>query len=190
MSAARQRLSARDYKHGGRRGGSFGLAQYRQFGIGLGVGLLVALVVWVQGRRAVPAEEVIAAAPPPTAPEVAPAEEPPETMEFYELLPSFEVHVPDVAQRSGRPTQPLAPITRPGLYVIQAGSWRNPAPAEAERARLAKFGIKANVQSAVVDGADWHRVIIGPTRDLAFLNSTRQALQEAKATFSTYPLGE
>ena len=45
MSTARQRLSTRDYKHGGRRAGSFDITQYRQFGLGLGVGLAVALLV-------------------------------------------------------------------------------------------------------------------------------------------------
>lgn len=190
MSAARQRLSARDYKHGGRRGGSFDLTQYRQFGIGLGVGLMVALVVWVQGRRTLPAEEIVAAAPPPTAQEVAPEEEPVEQLEFYELLPSFEVHVPDAAQRGAAGAQPLAPITKPGLYVIQAGSSQNREYADRERERLAKFGIKASLQSAVVDDRVWHRLIIGPTRDLAHLNAMRQALRDAKATFTTYPLGE
>lgn len=187
MSTVRQRLSTRDYKHGGRRAGSFDITQYKQFGLGLGVGLAVALLVWVKGQRDLPVEPVVEAEPPP--PEIAPADEPDpaDQLVFYDMLPSYEVHVPDEdrAQRTDAP-----PITKPGLYVIQATSSRNKGNAEAERDRLVKLGIDATVQTVMIDETNWHRVIIGPSRDLAYLNSMREKLRKAQATFRTYSLGE
>lgn len=188
MSTARQRLSTRDYKHGGRRAGAFDLAQYKQFGLGLGVGLAVALLVWVQGQRALPVEEEVAQAEPP-APEIAPADEPDpaDQLVFYDMLPSYEVHVPE-PERAQSTEAP--PITKPGLYVIQATSSRNRTNAELERDRLIKLGIDATVQKVIIDEAEWHRVVIGPSRDLAYVNSMREKLRRAQATFRTYALGE
>jgi cell division protein FtsN len=189
VNTARQRLSARDYKHGGRRAGSFDLLQYRQFGVGLAVGLTVALFVWLQGQRELPVDAEVVA-PVPATPEVAPAEEeidPADQLVFYEMLPSYEVHVPD--EQPSRSTD-APPIAKPGLYVIQAGSSRNRANAELERDRLGKQGIEATIQKVTIDGDEWHRVIIGPSRDLAWINSMREKLRAAKVTFRTYALGE
>jgi cell division protein FtsN len=102
-------------------------------------------------------------------------------------LPSYEVHVPQAERTQGTDAPP---ITKPGLYVIQATSSRNRGNAELERDRLAKLGIDATVQTVVIDGTNWHRVIIGPSRDLAHLNSMREKLRNAQATFRTYALGE
>lgn len=187
MSTVRQRLSTRDYKHGSRRAGSFDIAQYKQFGLGLGIGLAVALFVWVKGQRDLPVTPVVEAEP--TAPEVAPAEEPDpvDQLVFYDMLPSYEVHVPQ-AERAQRTDAP--PITKPGLYVIQATSSRNRDNANLERDRLVKLGIDATVQTVMIDETNWHRVVIGPSRDLAYLNSMREKLRNAQATFRTYALGE
>lgn len=189
MNTSRQKLSARDYKHGSRRAGSFDITQYKQFGAGLGVGLAVALFIWVRGQRALPVEPE--AALPTPAPEIAPAEEtdPSDQLDFYEMLPSYEVHVPEENRSRGNDAT-AAPITKPGLYVIQAGSSRNRANAELERDRLIKQGIDATIQKVTIDENEWHRVIIGPSRDLAYVNSMREALRAAQVTFRTYALGE
>ena len=50
---------------------------------------------------------------------------------FYEMLPNFEVEVPDRIHTAKR-DQPAAPVVTPGAYVLQAGAYR-----EACRRRIA-----------------------------------------------------
>jgi len=184
-----QRLSARDYKSGSRRGSGTGLAQYKQFGAGLAVGLAVALFVFLQGKRAEPiVEEPIAQT---IEPEVAAVNEPDPAAEydFYDMLPKFEVVVPE-AERNARRDQPTVAISKPGAYVLQVGSYRNRADAVRLRDRLAKQGIDASIQHVTIDENEWHRVRIGPSRDLKQINATREQLRAADVGFIVYEVGE
>jgi cell division protein FtsN len=190
VTAPRQRLSARDYKHGRRAAGGFDIRQYKQFGLGLGVGLAVALLVWLQGQKEVqpeqPVAQVIAATtdvPPPEEPDSA------EQLQFYDLAPTFEVVVP-AADRGARRNQPTAPITKPGAYVLQTDSFQNRKEAERQRDRLVKLGIDATIQHVIIDEREWHRVIVGPMRELSKLNEIREALRVAQITFRTYQIEE
>jgi cell division protein FtsN len=74
---------------------------------------------------------------------------------------------------------PSAKVERPGVYVLQAGSYRNQADAERVRAQLGKQGIPATVQRVAVDTDVWHRVRVGPVRDLTQLNRMRDSLRAA-----------
>jgi cell division protein FtsN len=47
------------------------------------------------------------------------------------------------------------------------------------RAQLARQDITANVQRIAVDADVWHRVRIGPVKDLGQLNRLRDQLQRA-----------
>ena len=49
-------------------------------------------------------------------------------------------------------------IDRPGIYFLQAGSYRNLSDAERVRRSLRKQGIEAKVQRVAVDTDVWHRV--------------------------------
>jgi cell division protein FtsN len=176
----RQRLSGRDYKHAGRGNGESLLAKYRDFLVGLGVGLAVAAVVYLSDvRQGGPVEEE---QPQPRAQSRAAAEpeaeQPAAQYDFYDMLPKFEVVVPE-KERDVRTDTPAAPVARPGVYVLQAGSYRSQPDAERVRAQLAKQGIEATVQRVAVDADVWHRVRIGPISDLARLNATREALRRA-----------
>lgn len=180
----RKPLPTRDYKHGGRARG-LDLAQYRQFGAGLAAGLAVALGVWLYDHRAVPAEEQEEAVPRPRAEEasadattVDPAEDPATQFDFYDMLPKYEVVVPE-QERDVRRDQPSVPVAQPGAYVVQAGSYRNQAEATRMRDKLVKQGIDATIQKVTVDEDEWFRVRIGPFRDLDKLNATRRALRTA-----------
>jgi cell division protein FtsN len=183
-----QRLSARDYKHGSRRGGAFDITRYKQFGLGLGIGLAVALFVWLQAQRAKPVAAVPEAAA--AVPEVPPETEPTDQLDFYSMLPRFEVVIPEQERRSSREDAPAVAITKPGAYFLQAGSFRNRADAERQRDRLVKQGINATLQHVTIDENEWHRVIVGPSRDLAYVNSMREALRAAQVPFGTYQLSE
>jgi cell division protein FtsN len=187
----RQRLSARDFKHGGRDEGRFDLARYRQFGIGLGVGLAVALAVFLFDHRAQPAP--VEAEPKPRSAQAAepPAaeSEPAEQYDFYDMLPKFEVVVPE-QERDVRRDVPAVPVEQPGAYVLQVGSYRSQPDAERLRLKLSKQGIDATVQRVAVDADVWHRVRIGPLRDLAKLNATRRELRAADIDAIVIRLGD
>ena len=174
-----RRLTARDYKTA--RHGSLDLRRWREFGAGLGVGLVVALAVYISDHRDEGSAEVSAPAPDKTrtSAEPAPTEVTGEETEFafYDMLPKFEVVVPE-KERSAR-VDSASRIERPGIYFLQVGSYRNQDEAERVRAQLARQDISANVQRVAVDADVWHRVRIGPIRDLAQLNRTRQQLQAA-----------
>ncbi len=105
-------------------------------------------------------------------------EQPATQYDFYDMLPKFEVVVPE-QERDVSTDTPAAPVVRPGVYVLQAGSYRSQPDAERVRAQLAKQGIEATVQRVAVDADVWHRVRIGPVSDLARLNATREALRRA-----------
>jgi cell division protein FtsN len=176
----RQRLSGRDYKHTGRGNGESLLAKYRDFLIGLAVGLSVAAVVYLSDvRQKGPAEDEQPQPRAQTRAAVeAEAEQPAAQYDFYDMLPKFEVVVPE-KERDVRTDTPAVPVARPGVYVLQAGSYRNQADAERVRAQLGKQGIEATVQRVAVDADVWHRVRIGPISDLVRLNATREALRRA-----------
>jgi cell division protein FtsN len=72
-----------------------------------------------------------------------------------------------------------APETRPGTYVLQAGSYRNFADADRIRAQLALQGVESKVQKVTVDTDTWHRVRIGPITNLEQLNRIRTRLRQA-----------
>lgn len=193
MSAPRQRLSGRDYKHAGRRDGGLPL-HYRTFAAGLALGLAVAAGVYLIDRGAAPATEPLPQPRSAAKPSVADAsatesDEASAQYDFYDVLPKFEVRVQDQG-RDPRREATAAPVEKPGAYVLQVGSYRNAADAERLRAKVAKLGIEARVQRVAIDTDALHRVLIGPFRDLGKLNSTRQELRAADIDAIVIPLGE
>jgi cell division protein FtsN len=98
--------------------------------------------------------------------------------DFYQMLPNFEVVVPE-KERDVKRDVPAAKIERPGVYVLQAGSYRNEADAERVAKQLSLQGIDAKVQRVAVDADVWHRVRVGPISDLTQLNRVRKQLHAA-----------
>jgi cell division protein FtsN len=176
-----QRLTTRDYKKPVRRGAGAGSGRWRDIAIGLGIGLAIALVIYVRDHR--PAAPVEQRPEPRTVakPQAAQAKEPEEPAaqyDFYDMLPKFEVVVPE-KERDVRRDLPTARVERPGVYVLQAGSYRNQVDADRVRSQLGKQGITATVQRVAVDADVWHRVRVGPLRDLDQVNRMRDALRAA-----------
>ena len=191
MNEQRNKLSSRDYKHGG-RGGPTLLQRYQQFLGGLALGLFVALVVYLTGKHPqIPGcRRAAAGAGGQGCDGGAPdTEDPPPKYDFYEMLPKFEVVVPE-KERDVRADLPAAPVSSPGVYVLQAGSYRNQPEAERMRSMLAKQGIEATVQRVQVDADVWHRVRIGPIRDLKQLNDTRASLRKADIDVIVVRIGD
>jgi cell division protein FtsN len=174
-----RRLTGRDYK--GVQRSSFDFARWREFGAGLAIGLVIALAVYIADHRGPAAEAVDIPTPRKTTTPVAePAVEgatEDTDFAFYEMLPKFEVVVPE-KERSTR-VDSTARIERPGTYFLQVGSYRSLDEAERVRAQLARQDITANVQRIAVDADVWHRVRIGPVKDLVQLNRLRDQLQRA-----------
>ena len=166
---------------------------------GLSLGLAVAFGVYLHGRKPPPALPAAALAVPveTEAPAVStPGRQPAaaaraqtarETeaarFDFYELLPQFEVVVPEVETPQRRsaaaPAQP-APVADPGSYILQAGSFTSVADADRMQANLALLGIEARIQRVTIDDAVFHRVRVGPISDLQELERIRGRLRDAR----------
>jgi cell division protein FtsN len=178
------KLTARDYKSSQHR--PLELSRLREFGYGALAGALLTAVAftWV-GNHHKPADAPDAPRPDPHRSVRADVEaaggtvKPSEKYDFYQMLPNFEVVVPEKDKDVKRDLPAAAKIERPGVYVLQAGSYRNEADANRVRAQLALQGIDAKVQRVAVDADVWHRVRIGPVSNLDELNKLRRQLQAA-----------
>jgi cell division protein FtsN len=182
------RASTRDYKRNHKR--SLELWRMREFAMGALVGIVLAggATVYIMGNRqhdAASAHEKAEAPRPdphrkaPSDPEAATTAATGEKYDFYQMLPNFEVVVPEKDKDVKRDMPATARVERPGVYVLQAGSYRNEADADRVRAQLSMQGIDAKVQRVAVDADVWHRVRIGPITRLDDLNRLRKQLQAA-----------
>ena len=156
---------------------------------GLAIGLSVALAIFVNGREARLEPEPVAQQPAslsapveeeePAAEEAAAtAEVPPSRFDFYDMLPNFEVIIPEEEKEVSTDTAERAVVT-PGVYVLQVGSFTEYADADRRRAQLALQGIESEIQRVRIDDKTYHRVRIGPIEDLEKLNLLRSRLREA-----------
>jgi cell division protein FtsN len=185
MSRTASRLTARDYKRASRRS-PLDLSRFRDLGIGLAVGVFLTSAVFIYKSDAHKAGEPDAPRPEPQTRAAAAADaegnaanaEGGDRYDFYDMLPNFEVVVPEKDREVKRDIR-TARIERPGVYVLQAGSYRNVSDAERVRAQLNLQGIDAKVQRVAVDNDEWHRVRVGPISDLNQLNHVRKQLQAA-----------
>jgi cell division protein FtsN len=171
----------RDYKgNRGRRSGA-GLSGGAGLMLGLALGLGVAAAIYIYDRRPIApadARPEAAAQSERAARDDESGEDSGRQFDFYEMLPKFEVVVPEREKAEG-PDSRAATIEKPGAYVLQAGSYRNFADADRVRAQLALQGIESKIQRVSIDNDTWHRVRIGPLSDLAELNRTRAKLRQA-----------
>ncbi len=191
------RLSARDYKSAQRR--SLGLNKWREFAYGALAGVVAASVVFVYlgGRAHKGAEAADAPHPEPRRtqgtdadPNGVSADKPAQKYDFYEMLPNFEVVVPEKDKDVKRDLPAAAKVERPGVYVLQAGSYRNQADAERVQKQLALQGVQAKVQRVAVDTDVWHRVRIGPISNLDEVNKVRKQLQAAEVDALVIRVGD
>jgi cell division protein FtsN len=98
--------------------------------------------------------------------------------DFYEILPQYEVVVPEVETASS-PGARSKPVEEPGSYVLQAGSFSALDDADRLKANLALLGIESRIQRVTIDDDTFHRVRIGPISDLDRLNRIRRQLRDA-----------
>jgi hypothetical protein len=164
---------------------------------GLAIGLSVAFAVYMQDRRTVTEERPV---PRPASLETAiddNGEDPGDAagesagsrFTFYDMLPNFEVVIPEQEPDVAADTGPQA-VLEPGVYVLQAGSFSAYADADRRRAQLALQGIESKIQRVTIDDRTYHRVRIGPTRDLDELNMMRSRLRAAQIDVLRIRLGD
>jgi cell division protein FtsN len=166
---------------------------------GVGLGLVIALIVYIRGiappsapgtpteARQPPTQPVEPVAAEPAARAAARAQPAPgddptadeARFDFYEMLPQFEVVVPEVETSGGR-NAPVAAVDEPGQYVLQAGSFASLGDADRMQASLALLGVESRIQRVTIDDAVYHRVRIGPLDDLSELNEIRRRLRDAR----------
>ena len=162
--------------------------------LGLSLGLIIAGIVYVRGLSRVPtAASALESRPTTAAEHPTPPKQPPKAatsskgssppekrFDFYDILPQYEVVVPDVETPAGngRPAR-AAPVEEPGSYVLQVGSFSGFADADRLQAKLALLGIESRVQRVTIDDDVFHRVRIGPITNLAELNRVRSQLRDA-----------
>ena len=109
------------------------------------------------------------------------------SFEFYERLQNIEVPLPEKAQPVANETASVpANIERPGVYVIQAGSFRKQEDADRVQAQLRKLSIEASVLKVQIEQGEVFRVRIGPLSDLVEINRLRARLRAAD--FESQPL--
>ncbi len=151
---------------------------------GLSIGLAVAFAIYINDRS--PGIPVIPVAEQPSNIDnnneqvASQLDEPPEArFDFYNLLPKFEVIIPEQEPDVRVETGPEA-VAKPGVYVLQAGSFREYRDADRRRATLALQGIESKIQRVSIDDKTYHRVRIGPIDDLRELNVVRSRLREAQ----------
>ncbi len=164
---------------------------------GLAIGLSVAFAIYMKDRDAIIPVQTAARQPAsmastlePTVQTAQPAaavpEEPQERrFDFYEMLPNFEVVIPEQETNVSQEAAVL-----PGIYVLQAGSFRDFADADRRRAQIALQGIESRIQRVTIDDKTYHRVRIGPTDDLDELNRIRNRLRQAKIDVLRIRLGD
>ena len=157
---------------------------------GLTIGLSVAFAIYMNGLSRPVLSQLDT--PAPSAPQVllddngeehgditvASEAAPPSRFNFYNMLPNFEVIVPEQEPDVTMDTEPQA-VVRPGNYVLQAGSFSRYEDADRRRAELALHGIESRVQRVSIDDKTYHRVRIGPLEDLNRLNVIRSRLRQA-----------
>jgi len=157
---------------------------------GLAIGLIVALAVYVNGQdgpessipQAATTAPIKAATVSPGHEEAEPAPSDATRFDFYEMLPQFEVIVPDRQTRQ-ETRSPSIVVKEPGRYIVQAGSFQTMRDADARRANLALLGIESRIQVAPVADDTFHRVLIGPIADLDAVNATQRRLLDAEIEF-------
>lgn len=164
---------------------------------GLAIGLSVAFAIYMKDERANAAARKATATPASMAsPIVQQQVSPPEAEQsseprfsFYDMLPNFEVVIPE-QERDVRRDRQVQAVESPGTYVLQAGSFTAVSDADRRRAELALLGVESRVQQVTIDDRTYHRVRIGPMNDLDKLNRIRNQLRQANIDVLRIRLGD
>jgi cell division protein FtsN len=95
--------------------------------------------------------------------------------DFYTILPNSESKVSAEEERKLEAKVPQPVVQQ--SYFLQAGAFQSEDEADNMKAKLALQGFEALVQTATIpDKGVWHRVRVGPLKDLEQINKTKSDL--------------
>lgn len=176
-----------DYKSRGSGREKKPLHGFIWFLAGLGFGLFVALLVYLDGQpevrrnfgEAVQKElNKIKKKSDPKQPGTSSKQEP--KFNFYTILPELEVLIPD--SETQPPKSSATPVSNDlnpdKQYMLQAGSFQKKQDAEKLKASLALLGYEANIQHVTINHDAWHRVRLGPYTNTKELYQTISLLHQ------------
>lgn len=179
-----------------RSGGNFLIGLFVGLVIGLGLALGVAFYL---NKTPLPFLGGGKAKPPATKEASDPAKAPPVAgmpqggskgtdkpkYDFYKILPGGEEPVSEkefkdaAAKAAAAAKAPGHPEPPRGVYLIQAGSFQNPADADNQKAKIAILGFESNVEpTSLPEKGTWYRVRMGPYTSLEDLNRVRRVLSQ------------
>jgi cell division protein FtsN len=101
--------------------------------------------------------------------------------DFYRILPGQEEPVSNeqLKQAADREKSGKAVIEGKEIYLLQAGSFQNPADADNMKAKLALLGLEANVEATnIPDKGVMYRVRLGPFEKIEEINRVRSQLAQ------------
>lgn len=96
------------------------------------------------------------------------------TFDFYTILPELEVVVDKDDRQSSSSDNKKLPA---GNYVLQVGSFKSSDEADSLKAQLALMGVETNIETVKVNTINWHRVRVGPSKDIDQLQTTQKRLR-------------
>jgi cell division protein FtsN len=99
-------------------------------------------------------------------------------IDFYDILPKREVEITISDEERAAIENPSINKEVVGQAILQVGSFHSSAEADSLKAQLAFLGLEANVKSAVVNDATWHRVQLGPFASETSLSRAKNLLIE------------
>lgn len=160
--------------------------------LGLAVSGVVLIKDWgpVLRKSNLPQPNPAATAPGPGEPGVADvAAKPKKSFDFYQVLPEMEVVIPDaeLSARAREEQQAATPSAATASadaaaggvrYILQAGSYPDPASADTAKAKLALLGFVADIQPVTINGKTWNRVRLGPYASASELEAAKRTLAD------------
>lgn len=98
--------------------------------------------------------------------------------DFYTILPSVEVVIPDHELKTRIREEKLGEGDKNAKYIMQAGSFRDSADAEKLKAKLTAMGIESRVEKAQVGEVFWYRVKVGPYSGMTSVMAIKSQLRD------------
>jgi cell division protein FtsN len=99
--------------------------------------------------------------------------------DFYTILPSVEVVIPDHEIKTRIREEKLGEGDKNAKYIMQAGSFRDSPEAERLKAKLTAMGIESRVEKAQVGEVMWYRVKVGPYSGMSSVMTVKTQLRDS-----------
>lgn len=94
--------------------------------------------------------------------------------DFYTVLPNQRLDLTSDVEPAAMADAVGADPTTATRYLLQAGSFRDPADADRRKGELALLGLISTVEASDSDNGRWYRVFVGPF-------DTRSAMAQARS---------